>query len=99
MIRQFRHVVTIAAALTFAPVAHAGPDPHMPDPLNGYCPGGGAGNVFEGYCDGAHYPDGSRVVMSRATAPIVAARNFQRAFRPKSQKLSCGAFSTSQHYC
>jgi hypothetical protein len=40
-------------------VAHADPDPHMPDPLNGYCPGGGAGNVFEGYCDGVKYPDGS----------------------------------------
>ncbi len=57
--------VVFAAALAASAVpgvgavAHAGPDPHMPDPLNGYCPGGGAGNVFEGYCDGLHYPDGS----------------------------------------
>ncbi len=46
-------------ALLVAGPACAGPDPHMPDPLNGYCPGGGAGNVFEGYCDGIKYPDGS----------------------------------------
>ncbi|UQX11397.1 hypothetical protein [Candidatus Mycobacterium methanotrophicum] len=35
------------------------PDPHIPDPATGYCPGGGMGNMFEGYCDGAHYPDGT----------------------------------------
>ncbi|TVS85214.1 hypothetical protein [Mycobacterium helveticum] len=48
-----------AACITTWP-AHAAPDPHMPDPLRDYCPGGGAGNVLMGgYCDGEHYPDGS----------------------------------------
>jgi hypothetical protein len=50
--------LSLAAAMFAAP-AHAGPDPHMPDPFNGNCPGGGGGNAFEGYCDGLHYPDGS----------------------------------------
>jgi hypothetical protein len=78
MIRQFRHVITIAAGLTFAPVAHAGPDPHMPDPFNGYCPGGGGGNAFEGYCDGLHYPDGSYWAQNQLRrgngVPLVHAR-------------------------
>jgi hypothetical protein len=50
----------LVMALSVPPLAHADPpDPHIPNPLTGYCPGGGAGNVFEGYCDGEHYPDGS----------------------------------------
>lgn len=48
--------VLAASAIPFAAPAHAGPDPHTPDPFNGYCPGGGGGNAFEGYCDGLHYP-------------------------------------------
>lgn len=60
MTRLFRHVTILLAAMVLgAPVAHAAPDPHIPDPFNGYCPGGGAGNAFEGYCDGVKYPDGS----------------------------------------
>ncbi|MFY2860195.1 hypothetical protein ACOJVU_10470 [Mycobacterium sp. THU-M104] len=52
--------VAAGTASTFASPAHAAPDPHMPDPLRGYCPGGGVGNVLMGgYCDGEHYPDGS----------------------------------------
>ncbi|MDD4868261.1 MAG: hypothetical protein PHQ28_14445 [Mycobacterium sp.] len=48
------------AAVALAAAARAAPDPHMPDPLRGYCPGGGAGNVLMGgWCDGEHYPDGS----------------------------------------
>ena len=50
-------VMTWAIALLVAGPACA--DPHMPDPFNGNCPGGGGGNAFEGYCDGLHYPDGS----------------------------------------
>jgi hypothetical protein len=49
----------VASTIAFAAPAHAGSDPHMPDPFNGNCPGGGGGNAFEGYCDGLHYPDGS----------------------------------------
>ena len=52
-------IATAIALLSFAALAHASPDPHMPDPFNGNCPGGGGGNAFEGYCDGLHYPDGS----------------------------------------
>lgn len=54
-------VVACSAAFLVTGVAHAdpAPDPHIPNPLVGYCPGGGAGNVFEGYCDGVKYPDGS----------------------------------------
>ncbi len=50
--------VTVAAGATWASAwpAHAAPDPHMPDPLRDYCPGGGVGNVLMGgYCDGEHY--------------------------------------------
>jgi hypothetical protein len=50
----------IAACLALAAPAHADPDPHMPDPSNNYCPGGGAGSmIYMGYCDGVPYPDGS----------------------------------------
>ncbi len=57
----FAAIAAIAAAIAFAPLAHADPtpDPHIPNPLTGYCPGGGMGNLFEGYCDGVKYPDGS----------------------------------------
>lgn len=58
MRRLLAGAVLAAVAVLGAPLAHAD-DPHMPNPLNGYCPGGGVGNVFEGYCDGEHYADGS----------------------------------------
>lgn len=47
-------------AILTAATAHAAPDPHIPDPKNDYCPGGGAGSmIYLGYCDGTKYPDGS----------------------------------------
>lgn len=43
-----------------AATAAAGPDPHIPDPMHNYCPGGGMGSMlWLGYCDGERYPDGS----------------------------------------
>lgn len=57
-----RIVVVLFAMTTivFAPVAHAGPDPHIPNPQTGYCPGGSMGSpIWFGYCDGEHYPDGT----------------------------------------
>ena len=56
---RFLLAALAASTLVFATPAHAGPDPHMPDPFTGNCPGGGGGNAWEGYCDGLHYPDGS----------------------------------------
>jgi hypothetical protein len=53
-------VISVSAILTLAAPAFADPDPHMPDPPNNYCPGGGAGSmIYMGYCDGVPYPDGS----------------------------------------
>ncbi|OHV06672.1 hypothetical protein [Mycobacterium talmoniae] len=63
----------VGAALTFAAVAGASPaaatnpnnpgggmDPHLPNTMQGWCPGGGAGGISgDGYCDGTKYPDGS----------------------------------------
>jgi hypothetical protein len=41
-------------------VAHADPDPHIPNMAAGYCPGGGVGSqVYLAYCDGVPYSDGS----------------------------------------
>lgn len=48
-----------AGALWAAAPAGADPDPHIPNPVMGYCPGGGSGTLYMGYCDGAKYPDGS----------------------------------------
>ena len=48
-----------STAIVLAAPAHADTDPHLPNPFNGSCAGGGAGNAWEGYCDGLHYPDGS----------------------------------------
>jgi hypothetical protein len=53
-------IAAVAVCLAFAGLAHADPDPHIPDPQNNYCPGGGAGSmIYVGYCDGVPYPDGS----------------------------------------
>lgn len=55
-------VVCIASAmLAFAPtaVAHADPDPYIPDPHHDYCQGSGPSSLTLGYCDGLPYQDGS----------------------------------------
>lgn len=52
--------VIAAAAIITAPAVHADPDPHMPNPSTGYCPGGSMGSpIYLGFCDGEHYPDGT----------------------------------------
>lgn len=52
--------VGYVVALLTASVAHADPDPHMPNMAAGYCPGGGGGfTVYAGWCDGTPYPDGT----------------------------------------
>lgn len=48
----------LAAAALSVGVAYADPDPHIPNPQIGYCPGGGHSGYL-GYCDGIKYPDGS----------------------------------------
>ena len=63
----------ILAAIAFgcAAPAVAQPDPHMPDLLAGYCPGGKLGIPYtSGYCDGVPYPDGSYWHMVRVTVPF-----------------------------
>lgn len=82
--------IAIVVAVVFAPLAHAdpAPDPHMPNPLTGYCPGGGMGNLFEGYCDGVKYPDGSywhRIQYGDATLPWFN----QTGGQPTQLGLSC----------
>src|SRR5512139_4102705 len=54
-------IAAVAVALMAgSPIANAEPDPHIPDPKNDYCPGGGAGSmIYAGYCDGIRYPDGT----------------------------------------
>lgn len=44
-------------------------DPHYPDKMHGNCAGGSGGAFGFGWCDGAHYPDGSywhQIVGSQA---------------------------------
>jgi hypothetical protein len=53
-------IVAVSTALFGAAVANADPDPHIPDPIHDYCPGGGfAGWMYIGVCDGPRYPDGT----------------------------------------
>ena len=41
-------------------MAHADPDPHIPDPPHDFCPGSGvATKMMLGVCDGDRYPDGT----------------------------------------
>ncbi|ORV92717.1 hypothetical protein AWC11_07625 [Mycobacterium interjectum] len=51
------------AAVAVAAPAHADPppwaDPHYPDKQHGSCEGGQGGAFGFGWCDGAHYGDGS----------------------------------------
>lgn len=36
-------------------------DPHIPVPVLTWCPGGGSGGPFGGYCEGISFPDGTRL--------------------------------------
>ena len=36
-------------------------DVRIPMPLLGWCPGGGAGSGFGGFCEGANFDDGTRL--------------------------------------
>ena len=60
-----KHVITVAlaaAAMLTAPVGHADPDPHKPDPGKHFCPGGGTVDQMsplEPSCDGVPYDDGA----------------------------------------
>jgi hypothetical protein len=40
-------------------VAHADPDPHMPNGKALWCQGGLGNDAMIPYCDGEHFPDGS----------------------------------------
>ncbi|OBJ60346.1 hypothetical protein [Mycobacterium sp. 1423905.2] len=53
----------------FPASAQADPDPHIPDPISTYCPGGKDQPFFgNATCDGIKYPDGSfwRVTLWQA---------------------------------
>jgi len=53
-------------------MAHADPDPHMPNMQAGYCPGGGIGSQISlAYCDGVPYPDGSYWHAIQYGAPMI----------------------------
>ena len=52
-----------AAALIFAPSAHADLSPYVPEPPF-WCPGNGPGisaSGYGGYCEGRSFPDGTRL--------------------------------------
>jgi hypothetical protein len=65
MMPVMKYVMTLAlfaAAMLAAPVGHADPDPHKPDPGKHYCPGGGTVDMMsplEPSCDGVPYDDGA----------------------------------------
>ena len=62
-----RRIARVMSAILFTAVFAAGvghadpqPDPHMPNPQAGYCPGGGMGSmIYAGFCGGERYPDGT----------------------------------------
>lgn len=54
------------------PAAHAdGFDRHVPQPLIGYCPGGGSGGLGNQFCDGVDFPDGTFIHTSHGFLPFV----------------------------
>ena len=65
--------VAVSAALMFAPLAGADPDPHIPNGAAGWCPGGQQ-NQGRQYCLGAPFPDGTFLVQGFG---IVASQPFR----------------------
>lgn len=63
--------VGVAAGLTLAPTAVADPDPHIPNALAGWCPGG---QDASSYCLGEAFPDGTFFTQSRF---IIASQPFR----------------------
>lgn len=43
-------------------------DARIPLPVIGWCPGGGGGSGFGGFCEGTNFPDGTRLNYFRALA-------------------------------
>lgn len=74
-------LLTLAAtvsALALAGTATAEePDPHTPNMLAMYCPGGGMGSAFYGlgYCDGVPYQDGSYWHIIQYGVPLMTHPN------------------------
>jgi len=54
-------IATIVVVAVSSPKAHADSifDPYMPIPALGWCPGGGVGSGWGGFCDGRRYADGT----------------------------------------
>jgi hypothetical protein len=56
----------------FDSLAHADPDPHMPNMQAGYCPGGGTGSqIYLAYRDGVPYPNGSYWHAIQYGVPVI----------------------------
>ena len=74
-----KYAIAIAGGAALMTTMFVGPtaradtfDPHMPNSVQGYCPGGGWGGFSgDGYCDGVHYPDGSYWHQLRWVVPFV----------------------------
>lgn len=64
-------ILVIAGAIDIG-YAHAdGFDRHVPQPLIGYCPGGGSGGLGNQFCDGIDFPDGTFIHTSHGFLPFV----------------------------
>jgi hypothetical protein len=50
------------------------PDPHIPNPMIGWYPGGAGGIFGYGFCDGVPYPDGSYWHIIRGNVPFAGPR-------------------------
>ena len=69
-LRSLAAAALAGAGLTFAPIAVADPDPHIPNGWVGWCPGG----QDPSYCLGEAFPDGTFFAQSRL---IIASQPFR----------------------